>query len=409
MIRLFRRIAATYGPKYVCDPNLIVSVKTQKGIMGDQTNSSAGVPRNIPALRTVPQFRPNNFDLLRILAATQVLYFHALTYLKVPIPTWAVPFENLPGVPIFFVISGYLISASYERSGNLTTYFRNRFLRIYPGLWCCLLLTIITVSVFNFSLLRPEAAQWFILQLGGFIYTPKFLSNFGFGSYNGSLWTIPVELQFYVFLPAVYALSFSEKRRNTVIWSMFLIFSVIYLLTLYLLPQLGGPEETPYEKLFRYSFVPHFFLFLAGVILQRCNAFKYKIISGKGFIWLLSYLVFCAMVSKTPISNFSGRIMLAITVISLAYTLPTTAKKLLNGNDISYGVYIYHALIINVLVSLGLTRRAGYVLVVWIGAYIMGYLSWILIERRFLRKKRNEQVEGTRAAGFDALTASSPP
>ena len=355
--------------------------------MGDQTYSSTG------AAKIIPQFSVNNFDLLRILAATQVLYFHSLAYLKVPTPTWAIPFENLPGVPIFFVISGYLVSASYERSGDLITYFRNRALRIYPGLWCCLLMTLITVSVFKYSLLRPEAAQWLILQLGGFIYTPKFLSTFGFGSYNGSLWTIPVELQFYFFLPLVYALSSSEKHRNKVIWSMFAVFSTIYLLTLYFLPQLGGPQETPYEKLFRYSFVPHFFLFLAGVLLQRCNAFKYKIISGKGFIWLLSYLIFCYLASKSPISNFVGRIILAITVISLAYTLPTMAKKLLKGNDISYGVYIYHALIINILVSLGLTHRSAYVFVVWIGAYLVGYLSWILVERRFLRKKKRERRE----------------
>lgn len=356
--------------------------------MGDQTNSSAG-----DATKVIPPFGVNNFDLLRILAATQVLYFHALATLQVPTPSWAMPIENLPGVPIFFVISGYLISASYERSGDLVTYLRKRFLRIYPGLWGCLLITIITVSLFKYSLLTPEAANWFILQLGGFIYTPKFLSNFGFGSYNGSLWTIPIELQYYVLLPLIYAFSSSDKHKNIVIWSMFVIFSTIYLLTLYFHPILGGPGETPYEKLFRYSFAPQFFLFLAGVLLQRYQVFKYKIISGKGFIWLLFYLIFCYLVSGSPISMLAAQIILAITVVSLAYTLPTMAKKLLHGNDISYGVYIYHGLILNILVTLGLTHRNGYVFVSWIGAYIMGYLSWILIERRFLRKKRHERPE----------------
>jgi peptidoglycan/LPS O-acetylase OafA/YrhL len=369
--------------------------------MGDRRNSSAG------RIKIIPQFSVNNFDLLRILAATQVLYFHTLAHLEVPPPIWAIPFGYLPGVPIFFVISGYLVSASYERSGDLITYFRNRFLRIYPGLWCCLLITAITVSLFRYSLLRPEAGKWFILQLGGFIYTPKFLSNFGFGSYNGSLWTIPIELQFYVCLPLVYALSSSEKHKNIMMWSMFGIFSALSLLTLYFLPELGGPNETPYEKLLRYSFVPHFFLFLTGALLQRYSAFKYTIVSGKGLLWLLSYLTFCHLVSETPMSIFAGQIILAITVISLAYTLPTTAKKLLHGNDISYGVYIYHGLIINILVSLGLTHRAGYVLIVWISAYFMGYLSWILVERRFLRKKKHDRVDGTHASGFDALTASS--
>lgn len=103
--------------------------------------------------------------------------------------------------------------------------------------------------------------------------------------------------------------------------------------------------------------------------------------------------MFCYLVPRTPISSLAEQIILAVTVISLAYTFPTMAKKLLKGNDISYGVYIYHALIINILVSLGLTHRGGSVFVVWVGAYIMGYLSWILVERRFLRKKRHERRE----------------
>src|SRR5258705_3893127 len=134
------------------------------------------------------QFGLNNFDLLRILAATQVLYFHTIFHLKIDAPSWTLVFHYFPGVPIFFVISGYLVSASYERSENLMRYFWNRFLRIYPGLWGCLFLTVIVAVCFGVNILHLRGGAWIMAQMAGIIFTPDFLAHFGFGSYNGSLW-----------------------------------------------------------------------------------------------------------------------------------------------------------------------------------------------------------------------------
>ena len=81
-------------------------------------------------------WRVNNFDLVRLLAALQVAVVHALMHLK---PTGSfvhiarAGLELFPGVPIFFVISGLLISKSYEQSDSIRDYYRNRCLRIFPG------------------------------------------------------------------------------------------------------------------------------------------------------------------------------------------------------------------------------------------------------------------------------------
>ena len=72
------------------------------------------------------KFGLNNFDLLRILAATQVLYFHTIFHLKINAPSWSLVFQDFPGVPVFFVISGYLVSASYERSESSDALFREQ-------------------------------------------------------------------------------------------------------------------------------------------------------------------------------------------------------------------------------------------------------------------------------------------
>lgn len=104
-------------------------------------------------------------------------------------------------MPIFFVISGYLISRSFEKGHDLKNYFRNRILRIYPGLWGCLIVTILTATIFGkINFINFSTIPWVLAQIAGIIYTPDILKNYGFGSYNGSLWTISIELQFYILL-----------------------------------------------------------------------------------------------------------------------------------------------------------------------------------------------------------------
>ena len=128
------------------------------------------------------EFKINNFDLLRLMAATQVIFDHYFQHLNIPISEFATRVLYLfPGVPVFFVISGYLISASYQRNSNLGIYIKNRLLRILPGLWGCILITIVVISITGTSFLNKQTIAWLPAQMVGVIYTPGFLSNYGFG------------------------------------------------------------------------------------------------------------------------------------------------------------------------------------------------------------------------------------
>ena len=336
-------------------------------------------------MKTPTEFKLNNFDLLRLLAATQVILDHSVEHLHL----WggsplAVKILNFfPGVPIFFVISGFLISASYERNNNLKDYFRNRILRIFPGLWVCVFFSVIIISLTGVSFLNRQAIAWLPSQLAGIIYTPKFLSNYGFGSYNGSLWTIPVELQFYICLPIVYRLVPKNKINHLlfILLVVFVVFNCLYY---------SIQDNFMVAKLFRYSFVPHFYLFLIGVIFQRLQLYKSPIIYNKALYWLIGYMAVCLILSghiNHIIFNLIYSVLLAFCVLSLAYTLPATAKKILRTNDISYGIYIYHGLIITVIVQEKLTGNVP-VFVIIIMSYILAYLSWIFVEKPFLQMKR---------------------
>jgi peptidoglycan/LPS O-acetylase OafA/YrhL len=315
---------------------------------------------------------------------------HAVWHLDVHTQQWVYKIIfAFPGIPIFFVTSGFLISASYERTTDIRNYALNRILRIYPGLWCCLIVTVGFYAILGLSFVNRQAPVWFLSQLVGLIYTPQFMKHFGFGSYNGSLWSIPVELQFYMLLPVVYWVCRPTRRwepRLTALWATFVCIALAYNM---LVPPLDDPQNAnTLQKLFGYTFIPHFYLFLTGVLLQRINAFGSRWISGKGLYWAVVYLSVLYLVPSSSFSYIASNILLAVTTISVAYTSPTLAHTLLRGTDVSYGVYIYHALLVNAFVVVGLKGHASYVIVLSACVYVVAYLSWIGVEKPCLRRKK---------------------
>ncbi|WP_171258204.1 acyltransferase family protein, partial [Acinetobacter baumannii] len=76
----------------------------------------------------------NSFNALRLLAALQVAYIHAIAHLKLT-PTGGYEWiAQVPGVPIFFAISGYLVFDSLLRLDSGVQFIRHRAARIYPAL-----------------------------------------------------------------------------------------------------------------------------------------------------------------------------------------------------------------------------------------------------------------------------------
>jgi len=337
------------------------------------------------------EFKINNFDLLRIFAATQVLIGHGIYHLGLDWPVWWAPLGLLPGVPIFFVISGFLISAAWERSETWQNYVEARMLRIFPALWCCVALTVLVFGAMGVDFTRWQTLPWLAAQAVGLIYTPGFLREFGMGSYNGSLWTIPLELQFYCVLPLVYwAMTKTRRDLRTLVFVM-LMFLAIALLTRLMFPGFGlhheGGSEPLLEKLLRYSFLPHFYLFLLGVLLQRLQAYRWSAIRGKGIYWLAAYMAFNFLIPGTVWTYLPSMILLGISTIALAYTRPELAGRLLRHQDVSYGVYIYHGLLLNVFLEIGWRGEPVFVAMLCAATFVMAWLSWRLVERPCLTLK----------------------
>ncbi|TMJ75786.1 MAG: acyltransferase [Alphaproteobacteria bacterium] len=97
--------------------------------------------------------RHNNFDLLRLLAALSVIFSHAFLLAEnsqdhdpLMILTGGQAILGLAGVFVFFTISGYLISQSFEATPSPFVFLAKRALRIFPGLFGCLIVCVFSIG-----------------------------------------------------------------------------------------------------------------------------------------------------------------------------------------------------------------------------------------------------------------------
>lgn len=343
--------------------------------------------------------RVNNFDLLRILAALQVVFHHGMEHLKIENEILS-GFHHyflrfFPGVPIFFFISGFLIYWSFERNKDkITNYFKNRLLRLFPALWVCFVITLILIlndfegDVSNIAL-NSEFYVWVVGQISFFqFYTPDVLRFWGVGTPNGSLWTIIVELQFYFLLPVIL---FISKRNFKIIYLFFILSIVINFV-------LREDVESNLIKLLRLNIFPYLYYFLFGSLFYVFWDKIKKHLENKMLFWLCAYVLFYIIVGlyfEIPFFDYwiyspiklVGDLLLICFTASFAYTNTSISNKILKGNDISYGVYIYHMLVVNFLVQRELLNKPVYLLITFIATIFLAFLSWRFIEKPSLKLK----------------------
>lgn len=351
--------------------------------------------------------RPNNFDLIRLFAAFQVVIYHGLEHLRLReavdniSPIIVEIIGVFPGVPIFFAISGFLISRSLERDTNLKQYITNRILRIYPALYVCFFVSVAAVAWFSPTIFQNASllsvATWSVAQLSiAQFYNPDFLRGFGVGVLNGSLWTITVELQFYVALPILYSLlQLRTHKRNFSLIAITFIFLVVGRA----IHHTSDTWSIAILRKFAYvSMFPYFWMFLVGVLFQRNWIVLQPWLEDKFHLWFGLYcssaLFFHALGYQVG-SNHQVPIMsilLAATTLSAAFTKRKLSELLLRGNDISYGIYIYHMVIINVLLTCFPKPAFGSLVLLVVLNTSAASLSWRFIESRFLKLKPRLQT-----------------
>ena len=157
--------------------------------------------------------RDNNLDLLRMAAATSVVFSHsyALTgrILAEPlvVASGARTDTATIGVTVFFAISGFLIAQSLARRRSFYAFAIARVLRIAPGLVFTKLVCVFAIGWYATTLATADyfghPQTWRFAAITPFFGEPAYLPGvFTANPYplavNGSLWTIPLEVWCYV-------------------------------------------------------------------------------------------------------------------------------------------------------------------------------------------------------------------
>ena len=350
-----------------------------------------------------PEVRPkyyseNNFDLIRLVAAAEVVLGHSVSALNVPaFEPLAVAVGYFAGVPAFFFVSGFLITAAWYRRPELRHFYGNRCYRIFPALWMSVALSLIALALFArpdtrelISANEPGLFLWALAQATfAQVWNPEFLRLFGIGVMNGSLWTIPVELSFYAIVPFLPYL-FRRIRADYLL-------PVLIVLSFALNYWVNATPKTMSHKLVMASPFPWVGMFLLGMLVQRHIDRIYPWIAGRVWAFLALFVGVSVLSAQYPaypflangnsmgILNYLAEVGL---VLSAAYSYRWVSDKVLRRNDLSYGIYIGHMIILNSLVEHGMTGLRGFAVALPL-IVLLAMLSWTLLEKPILARRRS--------------------
>jgi peptidoglycan/LPS O-acetylase OafA/YrhL len=344
--------------------------------------------------------RDNNFDSLRLIFAVLVIFSHSFPLTRGSNATeplsiltrGQVTFGNI-SVWGFFVISGFLITRSWQRSPRISKYLVRRISRIYPGFVVnAIIAALVVVPIAaDPSTYFPVSLSSFLLntlRLQSFEYPPVFVHNPG-SALNGALWSVPFEFWCYLGI-IVLGLSRLLRRRWVVVLLLFLVIGFhLYLDITGWLPGGGILGRIFGFPVFWAVVLP---FFLAGTIFQLYG----------GYRLLRAPFVIIAVVLLLSANFIPHALIVAIPTCG-AYLLMTLAYwpflhplNLGHFGDFSYGTYLYAYPIQQLLVQYAHGHISPWLLFAQATplTLIAGVLSWFLIERHFLERGSRLKHQG---------------
>ncbi|MCW3839599.1 acyltransferase [Micromonospora yasonensis] len=345
--------------------------------------------------------RDNCFDLLRLVAALGVAVQHAVAHLHTSF-LWFAPGSDRwfgDGVPMFFIISGALVYASALRCRQQgrpwRDYFRNRLFRIAPALYAYAAVMVVFVLLAGVVDGRALAGTQFLGWLGSTllfvpVYHPPLLAGFGTGVLNGSLWTIPVEVGFYLLVPALVRVA--VRRSFAVMFAGAGIAAVCGVV----LHAVAVDQDRLGTRLLAVSVLPWLGFFLLGMGWNRIwhRVPRSPLVAVVALVGYVATAVARRHLGggAEVVLGLLGGVPLAYLVHWLAYHGGAVLRRLTDRiGDLSFGVYIWHMPVINLLLWVGLDRvplhGTALVLLAIAGTACCALLSWHLVEKPALGLK----------------------
>lgn len=356
--------------------------------------------------------RSNCFDFIRLIAAVSVVVAHGVRHLDAPFlgiaPGADVLHGGKEGVRVFFILSGMLVFMSalrcLELGRPLRSFFANRFLRVAPAIYAYAIVVSLVLLLIGAISARSLISKTYLAWLFGNcalypLYFPPEHRSIGVGVLNGSLWTIPVEVMFYLVVPGL-AWLWWKGRRHAVAW----ILGASALVATIVLDQVqrahpawfgnGGEDEALWFKIYFAALPPWLYWFALGIawfyLWERApKAIGWFVASCAAYVGL-AFVWYDALAPLGAFREIAYGIPLSYATVWFGFKGPVIFRDLSKVGDLSYGVYIWHMVVVNLMLYAGLERSwpmAALVPFAIAGTLAMAWLSWWLVERPALRRK----------------------
>lgn len=289
------------------------------------------------------KFAENNFTPLRLGLALLVVLGHYKLFIAIPSPAFPFNYAAL-AVECFFVVSGYLVAGSFDHDPDLKRFFIKRLFRIYP-----LYLVVVIAQTLILGSLAEGGIAGNLGSMATYLLANAAFANFlqydvGSGVLNGlyeqslnaSLWTLKIEFAFYLMLPFLWRLL---QRRGPVVLVAIFLASALYQQVMEGLGHHTLAKQLPGQLQF----------FVLGVA-----AYRYRHVLRLENRWLGLALAVGLGAVVTALLHTRPPLLYPLLVAALVVVLALLTPRLRMKADISYGVYLLHAPIIQLSLLFGL-------------------------------------------------------
>ncbi len=374
-------------------------------------------------LSNFTQGRNNNFNLIRIVAALAVLISHSFALASGS--SRAEPFRDSLGmslgiiaVNVFFITSGFLVTASLMNRQSVIEFAWARILRIFPALLVMLLLTVFGLGIYFTSLpvtsyLGSADVYIYFLKCATLItHVPFTLPGvFAHNPFrfmvNGSLWTLPFEIRMYVILAVVWLVLLAIIGNRLKLFKLVIICCLVISGVLVFIRKFHYPESENLAWIFSIDrdVMLFFFMFFSG---SAFYCLQDHIRLSRSMFWLcLVALVSAAVIHKHAFFAVYT-LTLSYVLIYVAYIPAGYIRKYNQAGDYSYGLYIYAFPVQQSLAALipGISALTM-ILIASTISLVFAALSWHLIEQRALGLKDHFIGHTKRILAFNQTDSST--
>lgn len=314
-----------------------------------------------------------DLDGLRGLAALAVVIFHFFfRYNDIYghedlYTTWALFGQS--GVPLFFILSGFVISWTTERESSPLDFLVSRFSRLYPVYWFLMWFTFALVAWFGLS--GRETS--FLAAIANMAMFHQYL---GIGHVDGVYWSLTYELTFYFWVFALFVIG--KSHFTEYLLAAFLSITLLAHFGAFDLP--GIVKQMLLNKYAAY--------FLGGVCFYRLANHQHSTAS----YGLLLLAVAATLALNSPKEAIVNSFLFGVFYLCISQRLPILkANILVFFGSISYALYLVHQnlgyIVINQFYAFGWHPLGG-IFTATVLAVIFAYLATVWVEQPALRAIR---------------------